>query len=549
MKRNVVKIFAIIIILIAVSGTTCFAANKKIVLDPGHGGYDSGASNTAKGLVERDINLKIATYLKDYLSEYAGIDVVMTHNGFPSGTLDLKDRTTIAKDNNADLLLCLHCNSSVSGNITGAEAYVTANTCLPKYNAECTKIADLILNNLNKLGIQNRGTKIKYSGDSADIYSDGTRGDYYGIIRYAMNGVNDDSKNNIQAGEGVSTVLIEHCFVNGGDEKFLDSDEDIKKLAKADCDAIVAYYGLRLKNQYVSSVKINNNDIKIVKGKSEKLTATVLPDTAINKKVKWSSNNANVAKVDENGNVTAVGVGDAIITATTDEGGFTATCMVTVTGLELEKKEFYILEGEKFKIDYEPQDLQLEYQVENNDIISIDSENTVSGLKEGSTKVKVNVKGDKFLSEEITVNVYKLKDNQKLQLKNLNENNFKLTKIKEKTSLKDFQKNIDISDDFEIKIDNGNKEFITTNSIVSVIEKKSHKIVKQYTCFIYGDINEDGKITAADYVLIKNHIMETNRLKNSYLNVADVSRDNKVTTKDYILIKNHIMNGSELPVE
>ena len=64
-------------------------------------------------------------------------------------------------------------------------------------------------------------------------------------------------------------------------------------------------------------------------GKSEKLTATVEPDDATNKNVTWSSRNPSVATVD-NGIVTAVGEGTAVITITTEDGGKTATCTVTV---------------------------------------------------------------------------------------------------------------------------------------------------------------------------------------------------------------------------
>ena len=63
------------------------------------------------------------------------------------------------------------------------------------------------------------------------------------------------------------------------------------------------------------------------------LTATVEPDNATNKAVTWSTSDKNVATVDQNGNVKAVGAGKATITATTADGsGVSATCTVTVNG-------------------------------------------------------------------------------------------------------------------------------------------------------------------------------------------------------------------------
>ena len=60
------------------------------------------------------------------------------------------------------------------------------------------------------------------------------------------------------------------------------------------------------------------------------LTATVTPADATDKAVTWASGNPSVAAVDQNGNVTAVGNGSAVITVTTTDGGYTASCTVTV---------------------------------------------------------------------------------------------------------------------------------------------------------------------------------------------------------------------------
>lgn len=65
-------------------------------------------------------------------------------------------------------------------------------------------------------------------------------------------------------------------------------------------------------------------------GRSVELQATVLPDDATNKKLTWSTNQEQVATVDEHGIVTAVGEGRAVITATTDDGDFQASSHVTV---------------------------------------------------------------------------------------------------------------------------------------------------------------------------------------------------------------------------
>lgn len=83
-------------------------------------------------------------------------------------------------------------------------------------------------------------------------------------------------------------------------------------------------------DMYVTGVQLNKERMTLQPEKSKKLTATVLPETAENKNVTWSSSDTNVAKVNKNGRVTAVNEGTAIITVTTNDGGFTAQCKVTV---------------------------------------------------------------------------------------------------------------------------------------------------------------------------------------------------------------------------
>ena len=79
----------------------------------------------------------------------------------------------------------------------------------------------------------------------------------------------------------------------------------------------------------VTSVKLNKTSTTIVKGRKEKLTATINPSNATNKNVTWISSNTRVAKVDANGEVEAIGAGTATITAKSNNGK-TAICTVRV---------------------------------------------------------------------------------------------------------------------------------------------------------------------------------------------------------------------------
>ena len=81
----------------------------------------------------------------------------------------------------------------------------------------------------------------------------------------------------------------------------------------------------------VTGVTLDETELALYTGGSATLTATVAPDNATNKAVTWSSSDNTVATVGNTGNVTAVGAGNATITVTTQDGGKTDTCTVTVT--------------------------------------------------------------------------------------------------------------------------------------------------------------------------------------------------------------------------
>lgn len=80
----------------------------------------------------------------------------------------------------------------------------------------------------------------------------------------------------------------------------------------------------------VTGVTISDATATITIGSTKTLTATVAPEDATNKSVRWTSSDDAIASVDDEGVVTAVAAGSATITVTTVDGNFTATCAVTV---------------------------------------------------------------------------------------------------------------------------------------------------------------------------------------------------------------------------
>ena len=89
-------------------------------------------------------------------------------------------------------------------------------------------------------------------------------------------------------------------------------------------------------------VTLNAQEIDMCPGDTATLSATVLPEGAVNQTVTWQSGEPSVARV-ENGVITAVATGQSIITVTTEDGGWTATCLVDVREGEL-SSEVYTLD-------------------------------------------------------------------------------------------------------------------------------------------------------------------------------------------------------------
>jgi formylglycine-generating enzyme required for sulfatase activity len=93
--------------------------------------------------------------------------------------------------------------------------------------------------------------------------------------------------------------------------------------------AILVCVGISCKKP-VTSVTLDKTTLTLTKGETKTLIVNVQPDKAANKSVKWESNNPAVATVMSNGLITAISKGTATIVVSTEDGGKTASCVVTV---------------------------------------------------------------------------------------------------------------------------------------------------------------------------------------------------------------------------
>ncbi len=94
-----------------------------IVLDPGHGGQETGATGPG-GTLEKDLTLAVARRLKTAIETRLGIRVILTRDDDRSMAVD--DRAAVANNNKAGLFLSLHANAAPRPTVTGTSIYVAS---------------------------------------------------------------------------------------------------------------------------------------------------------------------------------------------------------------------------------------------------------------------------------------------------------------------------------------------------------------------------------------------------------------------------------------
>ena len=145
----------------------------------------------------------------------------------------------------------------------------------------------------------------------------------------------------------------------------------------------------------VTSISLDNNLLLLTKGSVAVLTATVSPEDATDKTVLWSSDNPSVATVDQNGRVTAVDAGDAVITASA--GGFSATCAVyclniPVSAVVLNKTSLSLARGasETLKATVSPSDASdktVKWNSDNPSVATVDQNGQVTAVNSGAATI------------------------------------------------------------------------------------------------------------------------------------------------------------------
>ena len=160
-------------------------------------------------------------------------------------------------------------------------------------------------------------------------------------------------------------------------------------------DKITSECVVQVLERTIEKIELDKTEINLVKGNTITLTSVITPNDLHDKKITWTSSDSNVATVDENGMITAIGNGSTEIKAMVD--GITATCKVNVitlvSSIELNKKDITLLPGstEILSFNMSPSDSsnkEVTWMSSDADVVSVDNGKIV-GKSSGTAKIIV----------------------------------------------------------------------------------------------------------------------------------------------------------------
>lgn len=163
----------------------------------------------------------------------------------------------------------------------------------------------------------------------------------------------------------------------------------------------------------VEKIELDKSELSLKKGESASLKATIFPENASDKSLKWGSSDVSVATVDAYGNVKAEGNGEATVFVSSSDGGFTAYCNVkvgtSVTGISLDPREFTLETiGSSFTIKpvispEDASDLGVVWESADTKVVSVASDGTVTAIGPGTTTVTATTNDGSFTSNCVVI--------------------------------------------------------------------------------------------------------------------------------------------------
>ena len=223
------------------------AVIKKVLIDPGHGGKDTGAIGPT-GLYEKDVVLSVAKKLGSILKERYNVDILFTRG--EDVFIPLEERTAIANSKKVDLFISIHANASPRRAARGIETYILnwtddeeAMRVAARENAISFKKMRKIQGDLQKiLSDLARDSK----RDESMRLAHSVHNSLVSTLREDYDEINDLRVKSalfyVLVGAEMPSILAEISFIsNHEEEKRLSDDSYRNKIAEAIAKGVVTY--------------------------------------------------------------------------------------------------------------------------------------------------------------------------------------------------------------------------------------------------------------------------------------------------------------------
>ena len=303
----------------------------------------------------------------------------------------------------------------------------------------------------------------------------------------------------------------------------------------------------------VEKIELLLDKTTINKGEKIKLKVNIYPTDAVDKTLKYLSDNTKVASINSEGVITGLSSGTAKITVKANNGvtsSISINIYTPVTDILMETQNCTLQVEEKFKINASilPEDANnknINYKSENEQIATVDNNGNITGIAEGQTNIVISSE-EGNINKKFSVKVIrKLEEGEIIFDESLKLNGNEITGLENSNNTVDKILN-KIQTNYKVEIYNSIGEKIDGNSLVgtgAIIKiLDNDKTIIEYNVIMYGDVNGDGKINSVDLLVLQRHILEIKKFEGLFIKAANIRKNGKnPSSVDCLLIQRHIL--------
>jgi len=295
----------------------------------------------------------------------------------------------------------------------------------------------------------------------------------------------------------------------------------------------------------VTGIDIDQTSVELQAGDTLLLTVTVAPDDAECPDLVWASDNEEVAKVDEDGQVTAVAEGVAHVSFTA--GTFSGSCEITVIPavlLELSQNEVTLAAEDELLLDVSVKTpakdpVELTWTSSDSSIVAVDNEGKLTAQAVGTATITVST--DCGASDACAVTVVP----SQIQASDytIDRNSGLLKGVKVNTSVDAFISNLD-NDSEQLHVYDKKGNECTSGRIATGMKVKlvvGGDVKDQLAIKAVGDINGDGSMGMFEYTKARMKMLGAGGVSDEESALLDINGDNRISITDYTLIRLEIL--------